>query len=96
MQNDTTVKSDPKGGERTDQRSQSGERGKAEQGTNHGEGNPDAAARFNKAEQEFLNSSRGQAKIREAGNVRPDEEAQLEEAERVSRSLPNDRMSKKP
>jgi hypothetical protein len=96
MQNDTTVKSDPKGGERTDQRSQPGERSEAERGTNHGEGNPDAAARFNQAEQEFVNSSRGQEKIREAGNVRPDEEAQLEEAERMTRSLPTDRVSKKP
>jgi hypothetical protein len=48
MQNDTTVKSDPKGGERTDKRSQPGERSKADEGTNHGEGNPDAAARFNR------------------------------------------------
>ena len=65
-----------------------------EQGENHGEGNPEAADRFNKAEQKFVRSRRGQRKISEAGNVRPDEEAQLEEAERVSRSQPTDSAAK--
>ncbi len=32
---------------------------------NHGEGNPEAAARFNRAEQDFINSKRGQQKIQE-------------------------------
>jgi hypothetical protein len=56
--------------------------------TNHGEGNPEAAAHFNKAEHEFVASKRGQRKIREGGNVSPEEEAALEEAERITRSPP--------
>jgi hypothetical protein len=55
---------------------------------NHGEGNPEAAEHFNKAEQEFVASKRGQQKIREAGNVSPEEEAELDEAERIARSPP--------
>jgi hypothetical protein len=55
---------------------------------NHGEGNPESAARFDKAEQEFVASKRGQQKIREAGNVSPQEQAELEEAERITRSPP--------
>ena len=87
MQNDTTVKQDPKAPQPRDGG------GKPEQNRNHGEGNPEAAERFNKAEQEFVNSERGQSKIREAGNVRPDEQAQLEEADRTTRSLPTDAVS---
>ena len=49
--------------------------------TNHGEGNPEAAAEFNKAEQAFVNSPQGKAKIRMGANVRPEEEADLEQAE---------------
>jgi hypothetical protein len=49
--------------------------------TNHGEGNPEAAAEFNKAEQAFVNSPQGKAKIRKGANVRPEEEADLEQAE---------------
>jgi hypothetical protein len=57
-------------------------------GANHGEGNPEAAANFNKAEQEFVVSKRGQQKIREAGNVRPEEEPTLKAVERITRSPP--------
>jgi hypothetical protein len=53
--------------------------------TNHGEGNPEAAARFNTAEQEFVNSARGKKKIKKGPDVRPGEEAELAEAERVGR-----------
>jgi len=53
--------------------------------TNHGEGDPEAAARFNKAEQEFVNSARGKKKIKKGADVRPGEEADLAEAERVGR-----------
>jgi hypothetical protein len=53
---------------------------------NHGEGNPEAAAEFNEAEQEFVNSARGKEKIREGAKVRPGEEAQLEQAEERGRS----------
>jgi hypothetical protein len=93
MQNDPTVKQDPQTRQRTDGAGQPAERSKPEQGSNHGEGNPEAATRFNKAEQEFVKSERGQNKIREGANVRPDEEAQLEEAERTTRSLPTDAPS---
>jgi hypothetical protein len=94
MRNDTTMKQDPKAGQRTDRGGQPGERSKPEQGPNHGEGDPEAAARFNKAEHEFVKSARGQNKIRAAATVRPDEEAQLEEAERTTRSMPTDAPSK--
>jgi hypothetical protein len=90
MQKDTTVKPDASNGQRTDRRGQPGEVARPEPGRNKGEGNPEAAGRFNKAEQDFVHSDRGQKKIREAGNARPDEEAQLEEAERTTRSLPTD------
>ena len=82
--------------------------------SNHGEGNPEAARRFNKAEQEFVHSRRGQQKIGEAGDEIPelelehdddadldgagvdrDDEAQLDEAERTSRSQPRDSSSGK-
>jgi hypothetical protein len=52
---------------------------------NHGEGNPEAAARFNTAEQEFVHSARGKKKIKKGPDVRPGEEAELAEAERVGR-----------
>jgi hypothetical protein len=95
MQKDTSATPDPKSPQRTGHGGPSGESAKPEPGRNKGEGNPEAAAHFNKAEQEFVHSDRGQKKIREAGNVRPDEEAQLEEAERTTRSLPTDAGSKK-
>jgi hypothetical protein len=95
MQKDTSVKPGPRSPQRTERGGQSSEGAKPEPGQNKGEGNPEAAARFNKAEQDFVHSERGQKKIREAGNVRPDEEAQLEEAERTTRSLPTDAPPKK-
>lgn len=52
------------------------------QGQNQGEGNREAAAEFNRAEQEFVDSPRGQQKIREGAQVKPGEEAELSEAER--------------
>ena len=52
---------------------------------NHGEGNPEAADRFNTAEQGFVNSARGKNKIEEGPHVRPEEEAQLTEAENLGR-----------
>ena len=52
---------------------------------NHGEGNPEAADRFNSAEQEFVNSPRGKQKIAESAKVRPSEEADLANAEKVGR-----------
>jgi hypothetical protein len=52
------------------------------QSQNQGEGNREAAANFNRAEREFVDSPRGQQKIREGTHVKPDEEAELSEAER--------------
>ena len=51
-------------------------------GKNHGEGDPDAAERFNKSEREFVNSRRGQDKIQEGPKVRADEEAESRGSER--------------
>lgn len=55
--------------------------GQAAAGQNQGEGNREAAADFNRAEREFVDSPRGQQKIREGTHVAPDEEAELSEAE---------------
>jgi hypothetical protein len=57
-----------------------------ESGSNHGEGNPEAAAEFNTREQAFVNSARGKKKIEEGADVRPDEEAGLTEAEKLGRA----------
>jgi hypothetical protein len=53
--------------------------------TNHGEGNPEAAERFNAAEREFVNSKRGKSKIQEGAKVAPDEQADLTKAENAGR-----------
>jgi hypothetical protein len=58
--------------------------------TNHGEGNPGAAEHFNSAEREFVESERGKQKIREGARVRPNEEADLAEAERIARGHAKD------
>jgi hypothetical protein len=57
-----------------------------EPNTNHGEGNPEAAAEFNKAEQDFVNSPQGKAKIDQGPNVRPEEEADLAQAEQRAKA----------
>jgi hypothetical protein len=53
--------------------------------SNHGEGNPQAAAEFNTAEQRFVNSKRGKKKIQEGPQVKPNEEASLAQAEELAR-----------
>jgi hypothetical protein len=53
--------------------------------SNHGEGNPEAAERFNSAEREFVNSPRGKKKIQKGPDVRPGEEAGLADAEQSAR-----------
>jgi hypothetical protein len=58
--------------------------------SNHGEGNPEAADRFNSAEREFVNSPRGKRKIQEGANVRPEEETKLAEAEQIGRARAKD------
>jgi hypothetical protein len=57
-----------------------------EPNTNHGEGDPEAAAEFNKAEQDFVNSPQGKAKIGKGPNVRPEEEADLAQAEQRAKA----------
>ncbi len=51
--------------------------------SNHGEGDPEAANRFNTAEQRFVNSARGKKKIQEGADVHADEEAGLAKAEQL-------------
>jgi hypothetical protein len=53
--------------------------------SNHGEGNPEAADRFNTAERTFVDSARGKKKIREGADVRPEEEADLAASEQLGR-----------
>jgi hypothetical protein len=53
--------------------------------SNHGEGNPDAAERFNTAERQFVDSERGKNQIKQGAQVRPGEEAELAKAEQVGR-----------
>ena len=53
--------------------------------TNHGEGNPEAADRFNAAEREFVGSARGKKKIQQGADVRPEEEAELAGSEQLGR-----------
>jgi hypothetical protein len=57
-----------------------------ERSTNHGEGNPEAAAEFNQAEQKFVNSPQGKAKISKGPNVRPEEEQDLVQAEQRAKA----------
>ena len=52
---------------------------------NHGEGDPEAADRFNTTERAFVDSARGKKKIQEGPRVRPDEEAGLAKAEQIGR-----------
>ena len=54
--------------------------------TNHGEGSPEAAAEFNKAEQAFVNSPKGKAKISKGPDVRPEEQAELAQAEQRAKA----------
>ena len=54
--------------------------------TNHGEGNPQAAEEFNKAEREFVASEKGQRTIKEGPHVKPGEEAALQQAEQRGKS----------
>lgn len=53
---------------------------------NHGEGDPQAAERFNVAEQAFVDSARGKRAISAGAQVRADEETGLAEAEERARA----------
>jgi hypothetical protein len=54
--------------------------------SNRGEGNAEAAARFNKAESQFVASDRGKKRIRAGTRVQPGEQSQLDEAEQRARA----------
>jgi hypothetical protein len=58
----------------------------ANESENHGEGNPEAADRFNTAERRFVQSAQGKKKIKEGPKVRPDETEELAKAEQIGRS----------
>lgn len=51
----------------------------------HGEGDPEAAERFNKAEKAVVKSARGKRAVRKGAKVRPEEEAALQDAEERGR-----------
>jgi hypothetical protein len=53
---------------------------------NHGEGNPEAAARFNDAETAFIESAKGQAAVKAGPRVNSKEQPELDEAERLGRA----------
>jgi hypothetical protein len=53
--------------------------------SNHGEGNPEAADRFNTAEREFVSSARGKKKIQEGADVGQGEEADLAGSDQLGR-----------
>jgi hypothetical protein len=70
---------------------------------NHGEGDPESAKRFNEAETRFVDSARGKQKVRDGAKVRPEEESELAEAERLGKArakgadaaMPNERGPKR-
>lgn len=53
---------------------------------NHGEGDPESAKRFNEAETRFVDSARGKQKVRDGAKVRPEDESELAEAERLGKA----------
>lgn len=61
---------------------------------NRGEGNPEAAARFNSAEVAFVESARGKEEIRKGAKVLPGEERALAEAEQSGKARSMDSRSK--
>jgi hypothetical protein len=58
--------------------------------SNHGEGNPEAADRFNSAEQAFVDSPRGKRAIAKGPRVSADQEPDLAKAEQAARSHAKD------
>jgi hypothetical protein len=61
-----------------------------ESSSNHGEGNPEAAERFNTAERKFVESDRGKKKIKQGPQVGSGEEGELEKAEQAGRAHAKD------
>jgi hypothetical protein len=61
-----------------------------ESSSNHGEGNPEAAERFNTAERKFVDSDRGKKKIKQGPQVGSGEEAELKKAEQAGRAHAKD------
>jgi hypothetical protein len=60
---------------------------------NRGEGNPEAAARFNATETAFVESARGKDEIRKGAKVPPAEERALAEAEQRGKARSKDPRS---
>ena len=52
---------------------------------NEGEGNKSADRNYRKATQEFVESERGQREIRKAGDVKPDQERDIRQAEETAK-----------
>ncbi len=59
---------------------------KKQSSANHGEGDPEAAERFNAAEQAFVDSTRGKKAIGDGAQVGADEEPELVKAEEEGRA----------
>jgi hypothetical protein len=53
---------------------------------NRGEGNPEAADRFNHAETAFVESAKGHAAVKAGARVNSKEQPELDEAERLGRA----------
>ncbi len=53
---------------------------------NQGEGNRTADRNYREATEKFVNSERGKAQIRKAGNVSPGEEQKLRKAEEIGKA----------
>ncbi|HVA40807.1 MAG TPA: hypothetical protein VNF49_09090 [Candidatus Binataceae bacterium] len=60
---------------------------------NRGEGNPEAAARFNTTETAFVESARGKEEIRKGVKVPPAEERALADAEQRGKARSKDSPS---
>ena len=55
-------------------------------GRNEGEGNKTADRNYREATQKFVESERGQREIRQAGNVKPEQERDIRNAEAQAKS----------
>jgi hypothetical protein len=63
----------------------SADAGKVNEGANEGEGNRSADRRYREATKQFVDSERGREAVRNAGNVTPDEEHEIEQAEQQAK-----------
>ena len=53
--------------------------------TNEGEGNRSADRRYREATKQFVDSERGREAMRDAGNLTPEEEGEIERAEQAAK-----------